>query len=117
MENKFREYLEDNDKEIRIEINEEDFNLAKKDLSKLARIYLSYYDEFFRLFKNFHDAEETFKENEKLVSEIRKKIAIYDISSINFGRSDLKKEIINFVLDNYSKISQFINLCVEVFEE
>lgn len=100
-----------------IEINDKDEFDIKTDFLKLSKYYVLTFNEFRRCFLESNDTHivSTISRYKEISLQIVS-LSQYDHGNIEFGKSEAKKKLIEFIKINYYDIIDFINLVCGVFE-
>lgn len=110
-----KDYIEDNDIE-KPSIEEDDFTEAKKDFIKLSELYVNYFNQFRKDFKNLKNAERIIESNLFIASELISLTLDYN-NGKSFSSVRIKEEIKSYVKSKYYNILDFIDLYIEVYSE
>lgn len=108
--------VQENDLDV-IELKEDEtLDLIKLNTSRLSEIYVAWYNLFRKVFKETEEVKEILNKNEPLVKEIVE-LSCYKFDKSEFSRAMNEDALKNYVNEHYFDIIDFVDLCLEVWDE
>jgi hypothetical protein len=116
-----KEYLSENNIESNIDLpkkEDDDYTIQeiRKDPIIFSDLFLTFFNQFRKDFCDNSKVKTLIEKNKKYAIELVK-LKSYKFSSVNFGKADAIRRLINYVNTNFYEMQEFFDLCVEVYLE
>jgi len=118
--NLLKKYIDDNDLDIEeIDLKDRNIDEIKADLILFSDYVLLSFNKISETFKLYQEKQivEFLDENKKHFKELLNLSIEYKEHYDKFGESRSKKKLINYIKDNYFKLNEFLDICLEIFGE
>lgn len=113
-----KDQIQNKDIEFETIVESSELHEKKINFIELAKIYLKYFNQFRMNFSDFEDERVKKIIGDHKAYSLRILTIFNNINnSSNFGKKHFENELFNYVNKFYYEIADFIDFCMEVYEE
>ena len=112
-----KQYLEENELDFEeVDLGDKTLDEIKSDFILFSNFFIKYFNNFYKTFKGYKEAEKFIGLNKNHFLEILKLNTQYNNCSSNVVKYNKKSHLVDYIKENYLELNEFIDVCVGVAE-